>query len=1388
MNEITDKELLAICNLSNLRMEFANIIESETTETVEINGKKEVKKILSNHTIYSLLEKEIESIKLDELGKNIENPDGSKALPRVFMRKREDENKPYSTVYNSLDELKYTAGIVYEYYEHFKASNKKDNFLEDWEIIYSGDGYNLTTEFIDYLTDVEKNEKLTKVLHLKDETDEYRFEVRKNSDGEYDIKKIDSNNILVEPSTVDKEKLKEIYELTEQEVDNTLSGIKFYSPREYYESAQERIRMIKIGLNVFRVLSFIAPPIFNGIKKSREIAKAASSIPELTKKISGDVSEEVVKAASKMGNNKIKFDNKNFEKYVSQKYPEIIESLNNGKISKEAAEMQINKVFKEGIKISIKGSSKSLTKEIRSKLLSDMYTTNKIPRKVFEFPKANMYNFLGMDLELPNKQAKKIMETKLFEGMSKYLKGKGIEQEVSENISKYLEETIVIGGRDYLKNIVSMIENIRVDNLGNLFNGLAKELKILTLLNENAAYTFFAASYSLEYLKEKTKKQEFIPIEKEKINKMIFELEEIKKGILEIPFQKNIKIDCFDFGVNIFAKTEKSEDKKAIKKIVVCFKNSSHDSQINERLRNGELYNELILLDLVRGYLLPKILEEKMELDVNKLEIVVTGFNTGAELAGVFRMLSGYEARVFKTRSLNIDAELLSFNTKDLSNLFYGNILSVLEETKEQIKNITIDHTIALILGYVVSGGTSIVASIIFSTTVALFNLYGIYIKEKKMEELYVALCKAGFIECPKKNNCRKLFADECEYIREKKIFPPLVDNISEVYKGKVALTLYLKKNNSIGWGTKEIFVKVEDYLSILVDKCYSDSSGAFYLIDADSLENENYRSKRFKYQNFPESRDKEEFKRIFKKDLGETESYKMYKEIYYDFRLQDGEYIVNGYEDHYADIYDDDPQWINMHSESSKMSERIQKYTINTKKIDENDKKIEMSSGNILSWYININHKIQQNYQNGKIKPYSCFYTKGFDYGTTAYLRKEIVNSEYDENKINNEEKMSNVISTDNSEFVFFPLVEGGNIIVEKLDNEEYIVSNESISNDYIGSVFRSYMEDYYLKGTAKIKPKLDSYEDDKRKNKDIITDNKEYQNEYINMSPVPINLKPKTKEDYYCNIIGGHQIVLESKEKGKDLNMEFIKKMEEAIFFKIKEKNITEPSFPLFFKILEKLNKAGNDSILSSYYTISNETGAKANPNTKILRIGHIENGTENYDEKSLKYIYNYYYAEYIKGVFFNPNGAKKKELDRIRRGLIEFKGAVSRKGEKNEEREADKKVVVSQAEIICSKSNGTTSKFIATTLKNATADNKIIGCSKDNVPIVNIEKFPFCSSDKNGICKCEILHETEWNNCLETSEIFGKIVTNKSKLVCQRGGTISIVKTNTKNMDGK
>ena len=50
--EITDKELLSICNLSNLKMEFADIALER-----DLKGK-----ILRNHTISNLLDKEINAI------------------------------------------------------------------------------------------------------------------------------------------------------------------------------------------------------------------------------------------------------------------------------------------------------------------------------------------------------------------------------------------------------------------------------------------------------------------------------------------------------------------------------------------------------------------------------------------------------------------------------------------------------------------------------------------------------------------------------------------------------------------------------------------------------------------------------------------------------------------------------------------------------------------------------------------------------------------------------------------------------------------------------------------------------------------------------------------------------------------------------------------------------------------------------------------------------------------------------------------------------------------------------------------------------------------------------------------------------------------------------
>lgn len=53
-NTVTDKELLAICNLSNLKMEFADLALARDKETGEI---------ARNHTISSLLDNEIAGMK-----------------------------------------------------------------------------------------------------------------------------------------------------------------------------------------------------------------------------------------------------------------------------------------------------------------------------------------------------------------------------------------------------------------------------------------------------------------------------------------------------------------------------------------------------------------------------------------------------------------------------------------------------------------------------------------------------------------------------------------------------------------------------------------------------------------------------------------------------------------------------------------------------------------------------------------------------------------------------------------------------------------------------------------------------------------------------------------------------------------------------------------------------------------------------------------------------------------------------------------------------------------------------------------------------------------------------------------------------------------------------
>lgn len=173
MSDITDKELLAICNLSNLRMEFA-----------EKNYTNQYTRKLSNHTIYSLLEKECNGLKIREDWEKKwreENPlkispDESKRnyeaekYKEKFSEERanrfskgDNEDEEYGSFY-SLEgdkrktyeywhkiDLQKSAPIIMEYFDRYNlAVDKKSHegkFLEEWEVIYGGDFYQILVDY-----------------------------------------------------------------------------------------------------------------------------------------------------------------------------------------------------------------------------------------------------------------------------------------------------------------------------------------------------------------------------------------------------------------------------------------------------------------------------------------------------------------------------------------------------------------------------------------------------------------------------------------------------------------------------------------------------------------------------------------------------------------------------------------------------------------------------------------------------------------------------------------------------------------------------------------------------------------------------------------------------------------------------------------------------------------------------------------------------------------------------------------------------------------------------------------------------------------------------------------------------------------------------------------
>ena len=122
--KITDRELLAICNLCNLKLQYANLKKSEKGEITS-----------KNHTIYSLIEATIKAIKEKnhklspfnyEYGEQPENRKKDKDGQIVVRPVYEDKYSIYSvdnTTHaekklekTAMDMLKEEAGLLFGYF------------------------------------------------------------------------------------------------------------------------------------------------------------------------------------------------------------------------------------------------------------------------------------------------------------------------------------------------------------------------------------------------------------------------------------------------------------------------------------------------------------------------------------------------------------------------------------------------------------------------------------------------------------------------------------------------------------------------------------------------------------------------------------------------------------------------------------------------------------------------------------------------------------------------------------------------------------------------------------------------------------------------------------------------------------------------------------------------------------------------------------------------------------------------------------------------------------------------------------------------------------------------------------------------------------------------
>ncbi|MDH6458256.1 hypothetical protein M2102_001891 [Fusobacterium sp. PH5-7] len=1216
-NTITGKELLAICNLSNLQLEFADTVKDRDEKTGEI---------LSNHTIYSLLEKEVNAITNNLKGKKDRGffkELGDISEDRYITPKEKEElSAEDNIIYNTPMDIKREAGVAYEYFEKYNLNNLEGEFINKWEIIYAADSYKIISEFYTMFSKISK----LCFIFVDEETGKEAI-LYKTIDSDALRKSIDGEQIEVDDED------RKIYE----ELTKNFSDRKPYPTRKYIEELKMQKKNLDTVFMVIDILS-VALPIF--IEEGRIIKK----IKEGKITADGKTLREGIKANKTKTLSKIKY------------------------------EKQVKKIVKKNLK--------NMTLKKAFFLRTHELANTEASGSLIDF-------FAGNSLT-----------GKLTVDIAKIIKKSGSIEELFSQIAISANESQGILTNEF-KEILSKI------NKGEFFSLLFSDMSAITYTMIKKIY------YELAQLDALTENEKSIKEEAKKI------LDTIENTL---SYSSLLKMEEEDFGVSIFKKE---------KDIVICFKNSVNGSQIEERMKKGNLLHEMLMLDILNKVILPKELGS----NIKNFNIIITGFNTGAEIGTIYHFLNkeimNSQIKIYKTKEMYLINKLISFTSNDIANILNEDYLKNYEKIIEELNPLDFSNLLTL-FAYILAPAPVSIFGLLVTAGIKSFNIIKNSLDKEKYDKMYIYLCRYGLLKCKNFHNCKKNLL-ECKMVKEISgdfEIPEINENLEEILEKIVSETILngllidklwnIKndKNSSIDNIIEKqginINLKIKDILSLRLDQLFLGIIPQFQirngwegLITKPIKREYNYYLSKEDLEMLPQ-----EVELKYRESLNYVnEIVDIGVEEYYFYKLinENGEYRLEKLK---KELY---------YYRYGNTETGIFKYI--GKAFKEEVKKAERKL-DTLKWAMKIVHKFNKSIKtdlNGEaiVAKHSNTLPKIKYYEDISFLT--------------NYEMSYGLL---NSEFLFFPYIESHSGNIEKRKNGDVTYLN--INKKYIGSVFRSVIENI-LKIQEKIEPKF--YDGKEAVKAKLIISAEDWYKSFISEGKGNSNIDKNLK----------------NFQKNNNLNLEFLEIFKEYETKIATGKIPVSKAFVAFSKIIKRIEET--PEILEDFYILLDKKEGEGK--IKELRIGHMYPSGE-HNRTEIEYIYN--------------------KNDSIKRGILSLNCTSFEKKEENAEGNADKETLVSGATLICSKGS-TTSEFNSTTVTGNKINGKAIGLSLDKKGEINIKKFGYCSA-KDSSCSCPDIIGN-WSNVSEgvNTKNF-KQLTTSSTIKCSKGGTITVIANKVKS----